>query len=115
MREAALDELVDLVGRQMAGIPLDGLEDRLPLFCVADVHRKVPDGRILVRLPGIVNKTAGWRQTAERSNPNPTLAAHRTAAFSRSGHEENVKQSCGQHCANKGVKLLSDILFYIRK
>jgi hypothetical protein len=64
-REAALDELVDLVGSQMAAMPLDGLEDRLPLFCIADVHRKVPDGRILVRPPFIVNKAAGWRQTAE--------------------------------------------------
>src|SRR5215510_2494797 len=40
-REAALDEPVDLVRRQMAAMILNGLEDRLPLFCVSDIHRNV--------------------------------------------------------------------------
>src|SRR5215510_11309076 len=39
--EAALDEPVDLVRRQMAAMILNGLEDRLPLFCVSDIHRYV--------------------------------------------------------------------------
>src|SRR5215470_1688027 len=39
--EAALDEPVDLVRRQMAAMILNGLEDRLALFCVSDIHRNV--------------------------------------------------------------------------
>jgi hypothetical protein len=39
--EAALDESVDLVRRQMAAMILNGLEDRLALFCVSDIHRYV--------------------------------------------------------------------------
>src|SRR5262245_15654499 len=54
-REAALDQLVNLVRRQVAAMPLDRLEDRLPLFCVSDIHRKVPESRILVRPSDIVN------------------------------------------------------------
>lgn len=37
-REAALDELVNLVRRQMAAVMFDGVIDRLPLFCVSSVH-----------------------------------------------------------------------------
>src|SRR5262245_11981645 len=54
-REVTLHQLVDLVRRQVAAMPLDHLEDRLPLFCVSDIHRKVPDKPILVRLHYIVN------------------------------------------------------------
>src|SRR5215831_20968992 len=39
--EAALDEPVDLVSRQVAAVILDGFEDRLALFCVSGVHRNV--------------------------------------------------------------------------
>jgi len=39
--ETALDEPVDLVRRQMAAMILNGLEDRLALFCVSDIHRNV--------------------------------------------------------------------------
>src|SRR5215470_3620476 len=39
--EAALDEPVDLVRRQMPAMILNRLEDRLPLFCVSDIHRNV--------------------------------------------------------------------------
>src|SRR5262245_61045143 len=39
--EAALDEPVDLVRRQMAAMILYGLKDRLTLFCVSDIHRNV--------------------------------------------------------------------------
>src|SRR5262245_12501861 len=38
-RKAAFDEPVDIVRRQMAAMILDGLEDRLALFCVSDIHR----------------------------------------------------------------------------
>src|SRR5262249_30562320 len=56
-REAALNELICLVRRQMAAMPLDRLEDRLPLFCVSDIHRYIPDRRILVRHPATVNNS----------------------------------------------------------
>src|SRR5215813_8292011 len=39
--EAALDEPVDLIRRQMAATILNGLEDRLALFCVSYIHRNV--------------------------------------------------------------------------
>src|SRR5262245_41421035 len=39
--EAALDEPIDLIRSQMAAMILNGLEDRLTLFCVSDIHRYV--------------------------------------------------------------------------